>query len=294
MVDNRVSIFSFFYNQAPYVKKRIDSIIKQNIYVGEVFLIDDNSKDRTFSEIIENVAQLPITIRDKIQIIRFDSSSGYAGGRWYLLDRASFPYIWIAEGDDTSSNNFLASSVGKLEGNQDCSFSWTQSYLIDENSHVLGLDVNHHNLPHGTQFTMNEGAVGGRAFIVQEMSHYNPFPNVSSCVFRSSAINRALNHYGSVIMSTRFASDWILYLTLLQSGNVYIIPEPLNYFRRRIDSVSQSFGALDHYWEYVGAQNFALNLCQVQQNEYGVLTRQFIEKHNLAINLGVRNMIPNE
>jgi hypothetical protein len=157
----------------------------------------------------------------------------------------------------------------------------------------LGFDLDHHCAPHGTEFTSKEGQYGGRDFILKEVCHYNPFANVSACLFRRSEILNALDKHGEQIMTARIASDWLLYLTLLQSSDVFVIAKPLNIFRRRMNSVSQSFAALEHYWEYVGAQNFATNLYGISTEEHEVHQKQFIEKRNLSINLGIQRQIQN-
>lgn len=288
MRKQKVSVFAYFYNQAPFVRERLESILNQIDNIGEILIIDDGSTDGTYLELCLFLKSLPTSTLQVIELKRFEKASGYAAGRWNLISRAKFNYVWIAEGDDACTQNFLERSLSQLDANPLADFSWTQSKLVDESNVFLGLDIQHHQLSHGTTFTSSPGSYGGLDFAKVEFSHYNPLPNVSSCVFRTEPLQQILTKYENKITKAVIAADWLLYFHLIINGSVMVINEPLNIFRRRTNSVSQSLNKELHYWEFVSVQNYLSDILNIDYStDYDIINKIKIERENLRLSLGL-------
>ncbi len=123
--SERVSIIVPTYNCENFVKKTIDSILKQTYQNFEIIVIDDCSTDGTV-EYIKSIKD------DRIVVLINEKRSGAAFSRNRGIAAASGDYIAFLDGDDIWHKTKLEDQLSFMKTN-DYLFSCTDYDVIDEN-----------------------------------------------------------------------------------------------------------------------------------------------------------------
>lgn len=126
-----VSVVCPIYNGEHFIKKTIDSVLKQTYPFFELIIIDDCSTDDTV-KIIKKIND------DRIKLIVNDTNSGAAFSRNKGIKSASGKYIAFLDGDDVWHSNKLEKQITFMEENNYL-FSYTDYELIDANDNSLGV-----------------------------------------------------------------------------------------------------------------------------------------------------------
>ncbi len=94
------------YNHAPYLKRRIESILNQTYQDLELIILDDCSNDNSIDIIKQYQNHKKIS-----HIERNEKNSGSPFKQWQKgIELAKGEYIWIAESDDYADPEFLSYS----------------------------------------------------------------------------------------------------------------------------------------------------------------------------------------
>src|SRR6478672_13632819 len=99
------------YNHAPFLQKRIDSILKQTWQYFELIILDDGSEDNS-REIIESYRH-----HEKVKAIEYNhKNSGLPFLQWKKgIELAANDWVWIAESDDFAAPNYLQEAAKSIE-----------------------------------------------------------------------------------------------------------------------------------------------------------------------------------
>ena len=175
----KVSVIIPNYRHAPYLQERIDSVLAQTWRDFEIIILDDCSPDNS-REVIERYRG-----NEKItHIVYNEQNSGSTFVQWQRgFDLSQGEYIWIAESDDFAEPDFLASCVEQLDREPSCTLAYTESRLVDAESHPMKKRMKK-AYSRGEVCDMWEG----NAFIIANMLRCNTIYNASMVVFRKSAI----------------------------------------------------------------------------------------------------------
>lgn len=92
---SRVSIITPAYNAAPYLEETVKSVQAQTFTDWEMIIVDDCSKDNTFS-IATSLAEKD----HRIKVLQNEKNSGVAATRNKALDAATGEYIAFLDSDD--------------------------------------------------------------------------------------------------------------------------------------------------------------------------------------------------
>ena len=207
-----VSVIVPNYNHARFLRERLDSILNQTFQDFELILLDDCSTDDS-AAILREYSSYPKVSH----LIINDTNSGSPFAQWKKgVERARGKYIWLAESDDVADNTFLASLEVGMDANTTICF--TASNTIDKNGSVTGV----YGLPGISQSI----TLSGIDFVERYMQGGSGIPNASAVVFLNSAVKRI-----RLPINMRFCGDWVTWVRLAASGNVFYQPMPLNYFR---------------------------------------------------------------
>lgn len=169
-LDPLVTVFSPNYNNAKYISETIESIINQSYSNFEYIIIDDCSTDNSW-QIIQEYAK-----KDKrIKIYRNEKNLGIVKtrNRGLKARSANSKYFAIIDSDDVSKLNRLRIQVEFLERNQDYGLVGSNTFIIDEDSNIIGL----------RQYPSNEREIR------KKIIRFNPFSQ-SSVVIRTKVINQ--------------------------------------------------------------------------------------------------------
>ena len=215
----KVSVIIPNYNHAPFLRKRIDSVLQQTFQNFEVILLDDCSTDDSRS-ILSSYADDP-----RVRIEFNDANSGSTFKQWNKGVRlARGEYIWIAESDDYADPRFLERLVAVLDAKPQVVFVSCRSWRVTADGQVEGYADS--RLPHLARYELG-AEVDGREECQNYFVSVNVVCNASSVLFRKTAYGRA----GGADETLRFGGDWKSWAAMALTGRVMYLGEPLNYYR---------------------------------------------------------------
>lgn len=220
-----VSVIIPNYNHAPFLKKRIESVLHQTFQNIEVIILDDCSTDDS-KQIIEHYRE-----NSKITSIIYNTqNSGSAFKQWQKgFELANGDFIWIAESDDYSDENFLIEMTQILNQNEDAGIVYCNSTLVNESDEIIGVSSNKLGKRWQIDYTNN-----GRNEIINYFVDFCPIINVSSCIFRRKNILNAEKKF----LNLKVSGDYYLYCNILRNSSISYSAKPLNYFRQLSSSVT--------------------------------------------------------
>lgn len=108
MVDKKVTIIMPIYNTGKYIKRCLDSIMRQSYENFELVIVNDGSTDNS-EEIINEYIN---NYKDKIKYY-YKENEGVAIARNYGLDKAEGDYITFIDSDDYVDENMIEKMVNK-------------------------------------------------------------------------------------------------------------------------------------------------------------------------------------
>lgn len=150
-----VSVIIPSYNHIQYVKKSIQSVIKQTYSNIELIVIDDGSSDGS-AELLTNLSK-----ELEFKLILQSNSGICATLNRAIRDFSSGQFIALLASDDIWAEEKIELQVNSLRKNKDSAFCFSQAILFSEES----------NISNGRVFPKNvlEGNVLNKVFIRQHV-----------------------------------------------------------------------------------------------------------------------------
>lgn len=238
----KVSVVVPNYNHARFLRRRIDTILRQTFQDFELVLLDDCSTDESRS-ILREYASDP-----RVRLEVNEANSGSPFKQWNKGVRlARGEYIWIAESDDYADERLLERLAAVLDNSPGVTFAYCRSWRVSSDDRLDGFEdfcivpsVGH---PWTADFYLE-----GRELCRECFSHVNAVPNISAVVFRKNVYDSV----GGADESLYLCGDWKLWAGMALQGSVAYLCEPLNYFRFHDGSVrSQTELAKANVAEYL-------------------------------------------
>ena len=209
-----ISVIIPNYNHANYLDERIQSVLNQTYQNFEIIILDDKSTDNS-AEVIEKYRTHPKVSN----IIINKDNSGSTFKQWHKgFELAKGDLIWIAESDDSCDKTLLERNVKNFINDEHCVLSFACSLRMDENG-VL------HNKMQNIQ---NDMSLDGMSFNRQYMFCGCVVANASSALFKKNDAIEA----DKIYMTYKGGGDRVFWMEIAERGNVSIISNPLNYFRK--------------------------------------------------------------
>lgn len=226
----KVSIIVPNYNYKRYLSLRLESIFAQDFTDIEVILLDDCSTDGSPAYLREQASLHP----EVSHCVLNEVNTGNPFVQWEKgMALAKGEYIWIAESDDYCDKSFLVKMVGLLDAHPDASYALCGSHLVDSENNPIQDDYD--------KWPIVGGQDEGQAFLYSSATYlkhfllwYNASYNASMIVFRRKSLEKIQVDFSS----TRYCGDWLFWIKMAEVGNVIVLHERLNYFRRHQKSVT--------------------------------------------------------
>jgi glycosyltransferase involved in cell wall biosynthesis len=217
----RVSIIVPNYNHARFLRQRIDSILNQTFQDFELILLDDCSTDDSRC-ILSSYASDP-----RVRLDFNEKNSGSTYKQWNKgVGLAQGKYVWLAESDDCAEPNLLERLVALLDANSSVQFAFCRSRALTEDGTLDGFAETRFWAADEDCWSVDY-CTNGREICGKYMLRRNIVLNASSAVFRREAYNLV----GGADESMRLMSDWKLWASLMLTGDVAYLSEPLNHYR---------------------------------------------------------------
>ena len=223
----KVAVIVPNYQHAPYLSRRIETILSQNFKDFEVLILDDDSKDDS-RYIIEHYRT-----RSKINIIYNSSNSGSVCAQWEKgIRMTDSEYVWIAESDDWADPMLLETLVRRLDDNLGLALAYAQSWIVNSLSEVIGNAIcwtrDLEKKRWDTDFI-----AGGRDELRKYMIRKNTIPNASAVVQRREFVEQCV----PLRSDFKLCGDWHHWSRMLALGGVAFVAEPLNFWRSSSSNV---------------------------------------------------------
>lgn len=140
-INPKISVVVPVYNVSKYLRRCVDSILKQEYENLEIILVDDGSTDDS-SEICDTYSSFQnIKVYHKV-------NGGLSSARNYGINKASGDYISFIDSDDWISENYFSSFIDGVKRNAEIIVGDYTLYIDGANSRRICLG----HLPEGSYF----------------------------------------------------------------------------------------------------------------------------------------------
>jgi glycosyltransferase involved in cell wall biosynthesis len=222
-----VSVIVPIYNQAPFIRETVDSVLAQDYENVELVLSDDGSTDGTTDILREYAAREP----ERIKVVASERNTGIAGAFNRALDAHTGEYIAWLGGDDVMLPGKLSRQVAALEARPDAIGCCHDAEVFDSDS----------GTPYGRFTEVYNGRRGVREGGVELLLDPGYMMLPSTMMVRSSAI-------GDLRFDPRIrvSNDWLFDIELFRRGRIIGLDDALARYRRhRRNATSQTSDALE-------------------------------------------------
>lgn len=234
-----VSVVVPNFNHAPFLARRLDSVLGQTLRDIEVLVLDDASTD-TSMEIIGRRVQ-----DRRVRVMRNDVNSGSPFVQWNRgVAATTGPLVWIAESDDDADPRLLETLVDRLDRHPGCGLAFAQSLCVDGQDRVSGTQTQWTDSVDRTHW-IADYVNNGQAECAQLLAITNTIPNASAVVFRRAIYERV----GGAPETMRLSGDWMTWLRMLLVSDVAFVAEPLNRHRSHGGTVRSAFAGDPRWWQ---------------------------------------------
>ncbi|MEO1427339.1 MAG: hypothetical protein AAFU58_11235, partial [Pseudomonadota bacterium] len=168
---------------------------------------------------------------------------------------ANFPLCWIAEADDWADEHFIARLAPKFLKTETV-LAYCDSRQIDGDGTVIAPDYRYYVKDISPTRWETSFSDNGTAQVCASLSAKNAIPNVSAALMRTAPLRAVLDQHLDRLQTLRTAGDWLVYVHLLQAGDLAFESTPLNYHRRHENSVTISQFSLDDLSEIAAMQAY--------------------------------------
>jgi len=213
MKSIKVTVLMSVYNGEQYLPQSIESILNQTYDNYEFIIIDDASTDKSYS-ILEKYASL----HSQIVLIKNEKNLGLTKSLNLGIKMSRGKYIARQDHDDISHPDRLEKEVSYLDQNRDVMLVTGNLELIDS----LGMFIKH------TKRFMEQ------KLIAWYLLFYNVIGGHSLVMFRKENVV-SLGGYNEAFP---FGQDYQLWLRLVESGKLVILPDVLLQWRQHDKSIS--------------------------------------------------------
>jgi hypothetical protein len=278
----RISVVVPNYNYAGNLAHRLDSIFEQTYPIFELIVLDDGSEDGSLAE-LERIRE---SSGRRFRIVANDRNSGSAFRQWAkACEIARGDYVWIAEADDLCKPEFLDRMAGRL-GDDQVAFGFSDSAQIDHQGHLLAESYKSYYRETVGELMDHDFDLGGEEFVRRCLTERNLILNVSSVVWRRTALAAGLECAEEDLSGYELAGDWRLYVeAALGEGRVSYLAEPLNIHRRHDESVTHALEPERHLDE---VRRVHTQIARRLTLDHGALEGMRRYESELAVQFGLR------
>jgi glycosyltransferase involved in cell wall biosynthesis len=225
-----ISVIIPNYNHARFLKKRIESVLKQTFKDIEIIILDDKSTDNS-KEIIESFASL-----DKRIVTHYNEvNSGSTFVQWNKgVKMAKGTYIWIAESDDYAEPDFLSSLLPFFKQSDTIGIAFCHSHIIDDQDQTTGNSSNWLSIHETNREFSATGIKSGIDTFQNFTSCFNIIPNASAVLMKKEIYIKV----GGADETMKMAGDWKLWSSIMMISDIGFLNNALNYHRRHSSGVT--------------------------------------------------------
>lgn len=217
-----VSIGIALYNHEKYIEECLVSIINQTYDNIEIIVIDDGSKDQSYQKAL-TVLEEGVTKRP--YILKTRPNQGMCNTLNEIITLSKGKYISFVGSDDFLHLEKIKKQVDYLEAHSEIALVQSDSFIIDKDSNVISLFTCKGRKNEGDLY---EALITGKG-LVNTPSHL-----YRTCVYEKIGVYDPQFRW----------EDTDFWLRLTKYFKIGYIEEPLNYYRRHGENLSNAENAL--------------------------------------------------
>jgi glycosyltransferase involved in cell wall biosynthesis len=227
MTAPKISVIVPIYNQAPFIRETVDSVLGQGYPNVELVLSDDGSTDGTSDILREYASAEP----DRVKLVASEENTGIAGAFNRALDAHTGDYIAWLGGDDVMLPGKLDRQMAALQSRPDAIGCCHDADVFDSDS----------GRSYGRFSEVYNGRRGVRDGGVELLLDPAYMMLPSTMMVRSSAVNGL-----RFDQRIRVSNDWLFDIELFRRGSIVGLDDVLARYRRhRRNATSQTSDALE-------------------------------------------------
>ena len=233
-----VSVIVPIYNHEAYIEERLDSILAQEIKDIEIIALDDCSTDGS----VEKVKGYLTDPRIKLFLNKTNSGSPFK--QWKKgIELAKSDIVWIAEGDDSCSENFLSQLLPYFDDKL-INIAYAKTEMTNENGELQKDAFKpYFEKAYPEKFDSSYVKTGIEE-VNEQLGAMCTLVNASGLLIRKSSFGETLND----AQTFKMCGDWLIYLECLKNGKIAYDINAINYFRRHSASQVKKVEGTDIYF----------------------------------------------
>lgn len=223
MKEPLFSILIANFNNGPYLKDAINSVLSQTYKNWEIVIVDDASTDNSkdiYNEYSSN---------NKIRIYYNQQNKGCTYTKWRCLEYAKGDICGFLDADDVILPNTISIMVNEHLNDENISIISSRYYICDENLNIKS-ESGYLVIPNNHNYFTN--------------MKYAPWPFISFKLLKYKQ-TKGINKYNKV------GDDQELCLLLEEVGKWKILNEITYKYRQRKESYSHTNENLCNYWNLI-------------------------------------------
>jgi|GEM_PF-668251 glycosyltransferase involved in cell wall biosynthesis/predicted O-linked N-acetylglucosamine transferase (SPINDLY family) len=216
----KVSIVLPTYNQERYISDAIESVLRQTYQDFEIIIVNDASSDQT-------VNCIQVYSDSRIRLFSLQQNQGESAATNFGIQQAQGEWIAILHSDDIFAPNKLEKQIDFITQNPRVGAVLSQVQVIDETGQILLADQ--HPLqrvftqPNRTRF---------------QWLNYFFIKDNGLCQTSSMIRRQCYEQIGCYDLRLRQIPDFDFWVRLCLQYEIYILPEPLIYYRVHDSNIS--------------------------------------------------------
>lgn len=211
------SIIMPLYNKAPYVRKAVESVVRQTCRDWELIVVDDGSTD-SGGDIVSSIAD------PRIRLVR-QENVGVSAARnrgVALSGEAAFrpPYICFLDADDWWEPTFLEEMAALIERHPDTGIYGTGYWIVKNGRKRLA--------PIGVDKGFTEGEINYCQVYARTLCM--PLTSITVCIPR-----RVFDEAGGFPLGITLGEDFLLWLRIALNHTTVLLNKPLANYNQDVD-----------------------------------------------------------
>lgn len=207
------SVIIPLYNKAPYVRKTVESVLRQTFDDYELVIIDNGSNDGS-SEIVASFTD------PRIRIVRLEENVGVSNARNKGVSLSTAPYITFLDADDWWEPTFFEEMARLIERHPNAGIYGTSYWIVKNGRKRLA--------PIGVDEGFTEGEINYCRVYAKTLCM--PLTSITVCIPRA-----VFDEMGGFKPHLKLGEDFDLWIRIALKRKVVFLNKPLSNYNQDVD-----------------------------------------------------------
>lgn len=226
------------YNHEKFIRARLDSILSQTIGDIDILVLDDCSTDGTTQVVNEYLTD------PRVRFIRNETNTGSPFMQWLKgAELANAELIWVAEGDDLASHDFLEKMLPAFDDPQ-VNLAFCRTEIVNEFGVLQPGALDPYYKTSDFPFWGGTEKMDGLTAVEKGFGFMCLIVNGSATVIRRDKLIAGV----AIAKTYKMCGDWYVYLSALVDAKLVYTTAATNYFRRHASSAVHKIEGTPQYF----------------------------------------------